>query len=89
MVEAASKVVVILQVRPSCDALYNSRYEPWSEYLTGTQGKAPSPLWDPLDYAVKEAHSRGLELHAWFNPFRARHSGGGSRALLQKPVGQL
>jgi uncharacterized lipoprotein YddW (UPF0748 family) len=72
--------VVILQVRPACDALYNSKLEPWSEYLTGTQGKAPSPLWDPLEYAVKEAHARGLELHAWFNPFRARHSGGGSRA---------
>ncbi len=66
--------VVVLQVRPACDALYNSRLEPWSEYMTGIQGQAPSPLWDPLEYAVKEAHARGLELHAWFNPFRARHS---------------
>ena len=68
--------VVILQVRPACDALYASKLEPWSEYLTGTQGQAPSPLWDPLEFAVREAHQRGLELHAWFNPFRARHSTG-------------
>ena len=68
--------VVILQVRPACDALYASKLEPWSEYLTGTQGKAPSPFWDPLEFAVAQAHARGLELHAWFNPFRARHSSG-------------
>ncbi|HWN96343.1 MAG TPA: family 10 glycosylhydrolase [Methylomirabilota bacterium] len=73
--------VVILQVRPACDALYPSQLEPWSEYLTGQQGKAPSPLWDPLEFAVAQAHARGLELHAWFNPFRARHSTGfGPRA---------
>ena len=60
--------VVVFQVRPGCDALYNSKIEPWSEYLTGTMGKAPSPLWDPLAFAVDEAHTRGLELHAWFNP---------------------
>ncbi|MGC8669316.1 MAG: glycoside hydrolase family 10 protein [Chthonomonadales bacterium] len=64
---------VILQVRPACDALYASRYEPWSEYLTGAMGKAPEPLYDPLEFAVSEAHRRGLELHAWFNPYRARH----------------
>lgn len=63
---------VILQVRPSGDAMYDSQLEPWSEFLTGTQGLAPSPKWDPLAFAVKEAHARGLELHAWFNPFRAR-----------------
>jgi len=68
--------VVVLQVRPACDALYASKLEPWSEYLTGTQGKAPNPYWDPLEFAVNEAHKRGLELHAWFNPFRARHSTG-------------
>lgn len=68
--------VVILQVRPACDALYASKLEPWSEYLTGVQGKAPNPFWDPLEFAVREAHQRGLELHAWFNPFRARHSTG-------------
>lgn len=64
---------IILQVRPSADALYRSPYEPWSEYLTGEQGKAPEPLYDPLEFAIKEAHRRGLELHAWFNPFRAYH----------------
>ena len=64
---------VIFQVRPAGDALYESSIEPWSEYLTGRQGKAPSPLWDPLAFAVKEAHARGLELHAWFNPYRAKH----------------
>jgi uncharacterized lipoprotein YddW (UPF0748 family) len=66
---------IILQVRPACDALYSSQLEPWSEYLTGTMGKSPSPYYDPLEFAVAEAHKRGLELHAWFNPFRARQSG--------------
>ena len=65
---------VILQVRPAADALYESKIEPWSEYLTGVQGTAPSPWYDPLAFAVKEAHARGLELHAWFNPYRARQS---------------
>jgi uncharacterized lipoprotein YddW (UPF0748 family) len=64
---------VIFQVRPAGDALYASKIEPWSEYLTGRQGKAPDPFWDPLAFAVKEAHARGLELHAWFNPYRAKH----------------
>jgi uncharacterized lipoprotein YddW (UPF0748 family) len=63
---------VLLQVRPSCDALYESQYEPWSEYLSGTMGVAPSPYYDPLAFAVAAAHARGLELHAWVNPFRAR-----------------
>ena len=64
---------VILQVRPACDALYPSKLEPWSEYLTGAMGRPPKPFYDPLDFAIKEAHQRGLELHAWFNPYRARH----------------
>jgi uncharacterized lipoprotein YddW (UPF0748 family) len=64
---------VILQVRPSADALYPSALEPWSEYLTGVQGRPPSPLYDPLQEWIIEAHKRGLELHAWFNPYRARH----------------
>ena len=64
---------VIFQVRPACDALYQSSLEPWSEYLTGVQGRAPSPFYDPLAFAITEAHIRGLELHAWFNPFRAHH----------------
>ncbi len=65
---------IIFQVRPAADALYASSIEPWSEYLTGTQGKAPDPFWDPLSFAVREAHARNLELHAWFNPYRARHT---------------
>jgi uncharacterized lipoprotein YddW (UPF0748 family) len=64
--------VVIFQVRDSCDAYYESKIEPWSEYLTGRMGLAPSPFYDPLEFAVAEAHKRGLELHAWFNPYRAR-----------------
>lgn len=63
---------VILQVRPVADALYASPLEPWSEFLTGRMGVAPNPLWDPLEFACTEAHARGLELHAWINPFRAR-----------------
>jgi uncharacterized lipoprotein YddW (UPF0748 family) len=63
---------VIFQVRPACDAMYASRIEPWSEYLTGTMGKPPEPFYDPLTFAIEEAHKRGLELHAWFNPYRAR-----------------
>ncbi|MFA6545601.1 MAG: family 10 glycosylhydrolase, partial [Limisphaerales bacterium] len=62
---------IVLQVRPGCDALYASRLEPWTEYLTGTMGRAPEPYYDPLAFAIAEAHRRGLELHAWFNPFRA------------------
>jgi hypothetical protein len=66
---------VVLQVRPATDALYASSLEPWSEYLTGTMGQAPSPYYDPLAFAVAEAHRRGIELHAWFNPYRARQAG--------------
>ena len=69
---------VILQVRPATDALYVSALEPWSEYLTGEMGRAPEPFYDPLAFAVEEAHKRGLELHAWFNPYRARHPTGQS-----------
>ncbi len=64
---------IVLQVRTAADALYESPYEPWSEYLTGQQGLAPEPAYDPLRFAVKEAHDRGIELHAWFNPYRAFH----------------
>lgn len=66
---------VILQVRPEADALYASPLEPWSPYLTGTMGTAPEPFYDPLAFAVAEAHARGLELHAWFNPYRVRGAG--------------
>ncbi|MFJ4986000.1 glycoside hydrolase family 10 protein [Streptomyces sp. NPDC088732] len=64
---------VVMQVRPTADAFWPSPYEPWSEYLTGVQGGDPG--WDPLGTAVEEAHARGLELHAWFNPYRvANHA---------------
>lgn len=63
---------IIFHVRPSADALYPSPYEPWSEYLTGEMGRPPEPFYDPLAFAVDEAHKRGLELHAWLNPYRAR-----------------
>jgi uncharacterized lipoprotein YddW (UPF0748 family) len=65
---------IILQVRTSCDAFYASPYEPWSEYLTGRQGVPPEPYYDPLATWVAEAHRRGIELHAWFNPYRARNT---------------
>jgi uncharacterized lipoprotein YddW (UPF0748 family) len=65
---------IIFQVRPACDAMYASTIEPWSEYLTGTMGQPPAPFYDPLSFAVAEAHKRGLELHAWFNPYRARQA---------------
>ncbi len=70
---------VIFQVRPAADALYDSPYEPWSAFLTGRMGRAPEPYYDPLAFAVREAHARGLELHAWFNPFRAHHPSDSSR----------
>ncbi|WP_086831264.1 glycoside hydrolase family 10 protein [Streptomyces sp. NRRL B-24572] len=70
---------VVLQVRPTADALWPSPYEPWAQYLTGTQGRDPG--WDPLGTAVDEAHARGLELHAWFNPYRvANHTDPGRLA---------
>lgn len=64
---------LVLQIRPSADALYPSSLEPWSEYLTGRQGTPPNPSYDPLAFAVTEAHKRGLELHVWLNPYRANH----------------
>lgn len=63
---------IVLQVRPTADAIYPSRLEPWTEYLSGIQGKAPQPWYDPLKFWIDQAHARGLELHAWFNPYRAR-----------------
>lgn len=62
---------IIFQVRPAADAFYTKSREPWSKYLTGKQGKAPEPAYDPLAFAITEAHKRGMELHAWFNPYRA------------------
>lgn len=68
---------VIFQVRPQADALYKSNLEPWSYYLTGVQGKAPDPYYDPLEFWTKEAHDRGLEMHVWLNPYRSHHVQGG------------
>ncbi len=62
----------LLQVRPECDALYQSSFEPWSRYLTGSQGTDPG--YDPLQFAIEEAHKRGIELHAWLNPYRINAS---------------
>ncbi|PJJ48094.1 glycoside hydrolase family 10 protein [Hymenobacter chitinivorans] len=62
---------VFVQVRPAADAFYQSELEPWSKWLTGQQGKAPSPAYDPLPFLIEEAHARGMEFHAWFNPYRA------------------
>ena len=62
---------VIVQVRPACDAFYPSTLEPWSQWLTGEQGKAPVPFYDPLEFMISETHKRGMEFHAWCNPYRA------------------
>ncbi len=62
---------VIVQIRPCADALYASTLEPWSYWLTGRQGQAPDPYYDPLQFMIAEAHKRGMEFHAWFNPYRA------------------
>lgn len=63
---------IIFQVRPECDALYKSDIEPWSRFLTGKQGVAPAPFWDPLQWIIEQCHKRGMELHAWINPYRAK-----------------
>ncbi|GAB2585756.1 family 10 glycosylhydrolase [Streptomyces capparidis] len=75
---------VILQVRPTADAFWPSPFEPWSEYLTGTQGRDPG--WDPLGFAVAEAHRRGLRLHAWFNPYRVANHTDPARLAADHPA---
>lgn len=75
---------VILQVRPAADAFWPSTREPWSQWLTGTQGKDPG--WDPLGTALAEAHARGLELHAWFNPYRVANHTDRSRLTASHPA---
>lgn len=77
---------VYFQVRPTADALWPSPHEPWSKVLTGTQGKDPG--WDPLGFAVEEAHARGLELHAWFNPYRVANSEDPGQLVPDHPVRQ-
>ena len=63
---------IIFQVRPEADALYASRLEPWSRFLTGVQGKEPEPYWDPMQFMIDECHKRGMEFHAWINPYRTK-----------------
>lgn len=72
--QAAGCNAVVFQVRPSADAFYPSELEPWSRFLTGTAGQAPAPFWDPLQFMVEESHARGMELHAWLNPYRVTTS---------------
>jgi uncharacterized lipoprotein YddW (UPF0748 family) len=69
--DSAGINTIFFQVRTECDAFYQSKYEPWSYWLTGQQGKAPNPYYDPLAFIIAAAHKRGMELHAWFNPYRA------------------
>ena len=80
---------VIFQVRPECDALYESELEPWSYYLTGVQGEKPTPYWDPLQWMVDQCHRRGMELHAWINPYRAKtkspHQNAASHVVVRHP----
>lgn len=66
---------ILFQVRAECDALYNSKMEPWSRYLTGQQGSAPADSWDPLQWMIEQCHNRDMECHAWINPYRAKTKG--------------
>lgn len=65
---------VIFQVRPEADAFYASQYEPWSRFLTGEQGRLPSPMWDPMQFMIDACHQRNMEFHAWINPYRVKTS---------------
>jgi len=70
--QAAHFNAIIFQVRPEADALYASKLEPWSRFLTGVQGQAPKPYWDPMQFMIDECHKRGMEFHAWINPYRVK-----------------
>lgn len=72
--QSAGINAVIFQVRPEADALYASNIEPWSRFLTGVQGQAPTPYWDPMQFMIEECHKRGMEFHAWINPYRVKTS---------------
>lgn len=74
--QAAGCNVVVFQIRPSADAFYPSDLEPWSRFLTGTAGEAPTPFWNPFQFMIDESHKRGMELHAWLNPYRVTTSKG-------------
>ncbi len=70
-VKAYNMNTVVFQIRPDADALYSSKLEPWSEWLTGKQGQAPDPFYDPLQFTIDECRKRGLDIHVWLNPYRA------------------
>ena len=70
-VAAYNMNTVVFQIRPDADALYYSELEPWSEWLTGKQGVAPNPYYDPLQFTIEEARKRGIDIHVWLNPYRA------------------
>ena len=92
LLKEANFNAVIFQARPSADALYKSDLEPWSYFLTGEIGKAPTPFYDPLEFWIKEAHERGMELHVWLNPYRAHHTTGGpitSESMVKKMPEQI
>ena len=81
---------VLFQIRTECDAFYPSEIEPWSYWLSGQQSKSPTPLYDPLQFAIKLARQKGMEFHAWFNPFRVKADTAGyvpdsSHISFQKP----
>jgi uncharacterized lipoprotein YddW (UPF0748 family) len=82
--EEAGLNAVFFQVRPEADALYDSSLDPWSRYLTGTQGVDPG--WDPLQYMLDEGHARGIEVHAWLNPYRAKASASSTAASSHQSV---
>ncbi len=71
--ESLNMNAMVFQVRPSADSMYKSKLEPWSWFLTGEQGKAPPEDFDPLEWTVAESHKRGIEVHVWLNPYRAKH----------------
>ena len=74
VLQAAGINAIIFQVRPEADALYASQHEPWSRFLTGVQGQAPTPYWDPMQFMIEECHKRNMEFHAWINPYRVKTS---------------
>jgi uncharacterized lipoprotein YddW (UPF0748 family) len=80
---------LVFQVRAAADAFYASRLEPWSEWLTGVQGKAPADGFDPLAHVIEQSHRAGLQLHAWFNPYRAAHPAGKSPVAKQHVLAQM
>ncbi len=88
MLQRIGMNAVIVQVRPACDAFFPSAIEPWSEWLTGQQGRAPVPFYDPLEFMITETHKRGMEFHAWCNPYRAVFETGHSSVVITHKGGR-